>query len=302
MLERLYDLSSLDVSCVQSYYKHLATPLFYLFQYNHPEKIGAAHHVFSFAPGKTTDGRFLFSAGVPIDCTINKPHPIFSDCPDDIQRMRWWGGPSLLIPENPDRDITVLANYPKKEFSTDEKTRIYAWRYIGGITGLISGFVKALHYVKKHKKDFNQVLKYTYYFAGDWIQTSKIIDLDSSDKACMTSEIYPNENKARIVLCTPHLEYMVWWDGRIEEVKNDQFHCIASGFHQWKDIQLSSSTAEKDLLHTWWIVRRIVAWAAKISDDDLPPRDGISITSEVKKYISNDLFWDGTMESQINNI
>ncbi len=43
--ERQYQKSSLHISCVDSYYKDLALPLFYPFQKKHPEKIGATGYV-----------------------------------------------------------------------------------------------------------------------------------------------------------------------------------------------------------------------------------------------------------------
>ena len=49
-LEKQYDKSSLNISCVNSYYKTFAFPLFYPFQYKHPEKIGATAYVFPLHP------------------------------------------------------------------------------------------------------------------------------------------------------------------------------------------------------------------------------------------------------------
>ena len=111
-LERQYNKSSLGVSCVSSYYKTIAFPLFYPFQKNYPEKIGAIAYVFSFAPGETVDGIRIHTGGVPIDFQISKDHPIFSDFTQDTERIRWWGGPALIVPENPDRDVKILATYP----------------------------------------------------------------------------------------------------------------------------------------------------------------------------------------------
>ena len=116
-LERQYNKSSLNMSCVSSYYNYLATPLFYLFQNCHPERIGATAYVFSFAPGETKNGIKIFTGGVPIDFKINKNNPIFSDFPKNIERIRWWGGPALVLPKNLDRDVKILATYPEKEMS-----------------------------------------------------------------------------------------------------------------------------------------------------------------------------------------
>lgn len=302
LLERLYKKSALGVSAVHSYYYQLAAPLWYLFQYTHPEKIGAASYVFSFTPGITETGEDLLSAGVPVDCTIEKDNPIFSDSSHSIQRMRWWGGPAFIIPDNPDRLIKVLARYPKHDFSCDEKTRINAWRYVGGFFGLLRGFFKGFQYVKTKKEKISQAFVYAYYFAGDWEKSDIAINLDFSNKPCLTSEIYPNKNKARIVLCGTHPEYMIWWDGRIEEVDDDSFHCIATGFHQWKDICLKSSDGLKELTHTWWLVRRLVAWSAKVPDNHLPPiKDEYGKTDQIQPLL-NEVFWDGTLEQRMKYI
>ena len=75
LLEKLYDKSSIGVSCVKSYYKSLAMPLFYPFQKKFPEHVGMASFVFSLAPGDTKNGKKLLSNGLPIDFPIDKFYP-----------------------------------------------------------------------------------------------------------------------------------------------------------------------------------------------------------------------------------
>ncbi|MDH7507309.1 MAG: hypothetical protein QHH15_05965 [Candidatus Thermoplasmatota archaeon] len=301
-LERQYNKSSIGVSCIFSYYSTFAFPLFYPFQKNYPEKIGAAAYVFSFSPGKTKDDVYIHSAGVPLDFQICKNHPIFSDLTSNIQRIRWWGGPSLILPEKPDREIYVLARYPALDLSENELTQIHAWKYVGGLLGLFIGFFKALKFIKKENKSLSNVFLYTYFFAGDWKLSDKIIRLNYSNKPSITAEIYPNENKARIILCTSHPEYMIWWNGRIVEVKDKDFNCIANGFYQWIDIKPLSKLAKKELTHNWWIVRRFVAWAAKVPDEYLPPVNDDEITDEDLSNLKENIFWDGTFSNQIKNI
>lgn len=301
-LERQYNKSSIGVSCVSSYYRSLAIPLFYPFQRNHPEKIGAAAYVFSFAPGETSNGFHIHSAGVPLDFQIYKDHPIFSDIMDNTQRIRWWGGPSLIVPENPDRNVKILARYPVLDLSEDETTQIHAWKYVGGFFGLFKGFIKAFKFIKKEKKSLKNVFLYTYYFAGNWKLSDEIIKLDYSNKPSITAEIYPNENKARIVLCTSHPEYMIWKNGRIVEIKDKGFNCIGTGFYKWIGIEPLSEAAKKELTYNWWIVRRFVAWAAKIPDEDLPPiYDNEIMKKDLSDLIEN-VFWDGSLSNQIKNI
>jgi len=300
--ERQYKKSEIGISCVNSYYKDLALPLFNMFQFNNPEKIGATGYVFSFAPGHTVDGKFIHTGGVPIDFKINKDNPIFSDFPSDNLRIRWWGGPALILPIKPDREVKILANYPIKDFSIERPTKIHAWRYKGGVIGLIIAFYKASKMIKKAKSKLKDILMYTYYLAGDWEKTDEIINLNYSNKPSITAEIYPNKNKGRIILCTSHPEYMIWYGGYIEEVDDTDFNYIGKGFYQWKNIDPLSVTLREEFTYTWWVVRRFAAWAAKIPDNHLPPIEKGKITKKAKKIIKGNIYWDGTLIDQMKNI
>ncbi|KYK31763.1 MAG: hypothetical protein AYK22_07780 [Thermoplasmatales archaeon SG8-52-3] len=301
-LEKQYDKSSLNVSCVNSFYKTLAFPLFYPFQKKHPEKIGATAYVFSFSPGKTVDKVGIHTGGVPIDFEICKDNPIFSDLSQNQHRIRWWGGSALILPKNPDRDVKVLAKYPAQDLSENKLYKIFAWTYTGGIHGLFFAFLKSLKLIKKEKESLKNVFLYSYYLAGNWKISDKIIDLDYSNKASITSEIYPNENAARIILCTSHPEYLVWWGGSIEENINIKFNCLGNGLHRWKDINKLSNNLKNELTHTWWMVRRFTAWTAKVPDTHLPPIHQNEITEKEKIIIKNNIFWDGSFINKIKNI
>jgi len=301
-VERQYNKSSLEISSVTSYYKYLAFPLFNLFQWKHPEKVGTTAYVFSFKPGITKDNKRINSGGAPIDFKINKDNPIFSDYTDDTLRIRWWGGPALIVPKNPDREISILAEYPKLDLHEDKATRIRAWKYTGGIHGLINAFFKALGFIKKNKLNLLEFSMLTYYFAGNWKLTDKLIESDLANRPAITAEIYPNENKARILLCTTHPEYMIWQDGHIEEVDDKKFNCLATGLYQWKDIAKLSQPIDDNLTHTWWFVRRLIAWTAKIPDEDFPPITKQKLSEKDKSLLSKSIFWDGTLLNQIENI
>lgn len=301
IMEKLYDKSSLKVSVVKSYYKEMALPIFYLFQRQSPEKIGPLAYVFSFQPGKTVDNQKIVAGGIPITCTINNRHDFFTGFSKNHITLRWWGGPGLFVPKNTDREVSILARYPSVDFSTEAKTKLNAWMYTGGIVGLLRGLKKAAFYIKKHNKSFKELLTYAFYFAGDWEKTEKIIDLDLANRPCITTEIYPNDNKARIFLCATHPEYMIWKDGRIKEVEDNDFNCIGSGFHRWESIKDFSPDGLRELTHSWWVIRRAVAWAAKIPSEDYPP---IYETEDkmILKELKNDVFWDGTIDHQMAKI
>lgn len=299
-LEKLYNKSNVKASCVKHFYKDLAFPMLYLFQRKHPEKIGATGYVFSFRPGITTDGRKIHTGGVPVDFNILSDDPIFADYKKENIRIRWWGGPALTVPDKTGRDIKVIARYPKQDFSKESGTSIKAWSYNGGILGLFKAFLKSLKYVKKYK--MKDILMYTYFLARPWKKSQKNIVLDYADKASITKEIYPNENKGRIVLCTSHPEYMVWWGGYIDEVRQDKNVCLGKGLHQWKDIKPLSKNIVEELSYTWWLVRRLTAWAAKIPDENLPPIHKEKINKEIRDIIENNILWDETLQNQIKNI
>jgi len=301
-LEKLYDKSSLDISVVKHFYNHLAFPLLYTFQHNHPEKIGATSYVFSFSPGETKDGVLFHSGGVPVDFKILKDNPIFFDYYSDTLRIRWWGGPAITLPDKSDRFLKVCANYPDKDFSKDEKTRIFAWSYRGGFHGLVKSFFGSLFFIKKEKLDFKDIFMYIYFFAKSWKKSDKIIDLDFSDKPSITVEEYPNKNKARIVLCTSHPEYMIWWEGYITEVKENKEVCMATGFHKWKDVKPFSIDLIDEFTYTWWVLRRFAAWAGKVPDKEMPPIEKGEINKIAKKIIKENIYWDKTLINQMKNI
>jgi hypothetical protein len=301
-LERQYHKSSLGVSCVSSYYNHLAFPLFYPFQKKYPENIGAIAYVFSFAPGQTVDGARIHTGGVPLDFQLNKDHPIFSDVDSETLRVRWWGGPALLVPEQPHREVQILASYPMQDLSKNPSTRIYAWRYRGGIHGLVYGFFNALKFIKKEHDSLRKIFLYTFFLAGNWEPTDRSIELNYAKKASITAETYPNKNKGRILLCTTHPEYMVWWNGHITEMSKTPPTCLASGLHKWVDITPLSKDAISELTSTWWMVRRFVAWAAKVPNDQLPPIHKEARTQEIEFLVATHVFWDGSLYNQVENI
>lgn len=301
-IERQYDKSSLHISAVTSYYKYLALPLFNLFQWKNPQKIGTTAYVFSFKPGETKDGIRINSGGTPLFFKVNKDHPIFADYPEDQLCIRWWGGPALVLPQKADRPISVIAHYPEKELHETEEIKIHAWKYVGGVSGLINGFFRSLRFIKENNLSLLEFPMLTYYFAGDWKLSDKLIESDLANRPAITTEIYPNEHKGRIVLCTTHPEYLVWDNGHIQEADEKQFNCLATGLYQWKDIDSLGDPIFNYLTHTWWTVRRFVAWAAKIPDTDLPPIEKQSVSEEDMKLLEKSIFWDGTLLTQIKNI
>ena len=302
LVERLYKKSAIGISVVKHFYKYLSMPIFYIMQRKYPERIGAMGYIFSFAPTDMKNGSFIHTGGIPIDFKIEKDNPIFSDVNQDSIRIRWWGGPGLVVPKNPDREIKILARFPNKDISDSRQTRIFAWRYTGGFLGVIKGLFRAGRVIKKEKENYNKLLVYAFFLSGDWKKTDKIIEMDFSNKPCITTEIYPNENNGRIVLCTAHPEYMVWWDGEIKCQPNTNHNDIAHGFYRWENIKPLSKNLIFELTYTWWIIRRMTAWAAKVPANHIPPISRENINDEIKKIIDQNIFWDGSLIDQMKNI
>lgn len=302
LMEKLYHKSAIGITKVKSYYRDLALPIFCLCQHRKPEKIGAMGYIFSFAPCELEDGTTIHTGGVPIDFEINKNHAIFSDVSDDSVRIRWWGGPGLIVPKKTDRIIDVLATFPEIDISDSKNSSIYAWRYKGGFIGLIKGLYRSFRLIKKEKASLKNLLVYAFYLAGKWEKTNRKIKMNLQRRPSITAEIYPNENAGRILLCTSHPEYMIWWGGTIEEVEEEACNCIGNGLHRWKHIDKISPDYKDEFTYTWWIVRRFVAWAAKVPDDKLPPIEKGIMTDKAKKILSSNVMWDGSLIDQMNNI
>jgi hypothetical protein len=58
---------------------------------------------------------------------------------------------------------------------------------------------------------------------------------------------------------------------------------------------------EKEVMYTWWIVRRFVAWAAKIQDTHMPPIELKAVSGNLDTLISENIY-DGKLITQMKNI
>jgi hypothetical protein len=219
-----------------------------------------------------------------IDVPINRQHPIFDDFLKDTRKVRWIGSPALVLPENPDRDVCVLASYPEEEMSENESTRMYVWKYTGGYLGMIKGLIKGL----KHTDEqwfYKSKLAGSYTHAEDWTRTDEVLESKFANKAAMTAEIYPNENKGRIVLSGPHVERNVWWGGHYEEVEDHDHNNLFEGFYHWKNI--TKNPLEKEYTYNYCLNRRCILWAAKVPDNALPPVYGPSQVLDFDSDMTN---------------
>ena len=294
LIEWQFDRGSLGASCVKMFLPNTTADRFKLLRESTMAYLW--FHNDDKPDYNEVEDMLSFRSGVPVDIPISKDHPIFDDFSENTTRVSWVGGPALIPPVNPDREVHILARYPEKGISDNESTSINAWRYTGGIRGLIKGLIKSIS-MNRRSNDFEAS---AYFMAGDWEYTNRKIELNLSNKPCMTAEIYPNNNKGRIVLSGPHPEYPVWWGGHIEPMPDTDKNCLYEGFFKWTNITPFDETPENELSHTWWIVRRQAAWVAKVLDNDLPPAHGASQISDIYPYEQPSIFTvEGNAEASI---
>jgi len=276
------DRSSLGLSCVKLQRNEKPSGNIIINQLlGRYDRIGPGH-AYMYYSGWNFGPTQIYPGCLYVDVTVNTSHPFLDDYLDDTIRFSWSASPVYVVPESPDRELTVLANFPEEEFSDNEKTKIHYWKYTGGIRGLIKGFIR---HIKEDKTLFGDLsLANAWYMASDWEKTDEIIKTNCSGKPFMTAEVYPNENQARIFLCSGHAETGVYFGGEIIEVEDTDSNNLYDGLIGWTNYSAPDETEEDERTHFWWVIRRGVAWAAKVPDNDLPPIYGPSQVSNIYPY------------------
>jgi len=232
-----------------------------------PEDIGPTNAYYSYSGWNQSNMNLNYHSGYCVDCPVNNDHPIFKDYNNDIRRMRIIGGNSFVIPDNTKANVTVLASFPDLEVSDNVSLQIHYWKYVGGLKGIIKAIITNN---KLHYGIFRGFKQNILMYSGDWIKTDKIVETDLAGKPCMISEIYPNENEARIIRCSGHPEHNVWWGGHIVENDTD-FDNIYEAFYHWEYITPEEETSQDEFSYNHGLIRRSIAYAAKINDECLPP-------------------------------
>ena len=280
--ESLWKNTCLGISRVEIYHP-IALPLVYKWAGHCPDSMGV--NTYNFYSGWNLTDYENNHYGVCLDFPIFKNHPIFDDYHEDTRRIRWSSGPGLIIQNKTDREISTLINYPEEEISENETMKIYHWIYTGRISGFFKGILDRKDDIHNFK-NFSILMKLLL-FAYDWKKTEHIVETNLSNKAFMTTEIYPNENKARLVLCSGHPELNVWWGGYIQEREDTKNNNMFEGFHRWVDVIPSNETIEDENSYNFWIVRRSVAWVSqKVPNNSLPPVYGSSQVSDINRNLS----------------
>jgi len=283
-LERAMKKSQLGISGF-TFHLDMAIPFLTQMVGGEPESVDCMAYVLC-SSWNMTNPHVTFS-GACLDCPINRDSPIFDDHIEDTRRIRWISAPAFEIPENPDREMMVLAKFPEEEISNNETIQIHHWSYVGGLRGIIKASIRGIkgdgdiHWMET----LGVLPMKVYVFVEDWEMTDKIVETHVANKAFLTAEIYPNENKARIVRSSGHPEFKVWWGGHIEEMTDTDHNNLYDGSHHWVDITPFNETVEDEITYNYCIIRRCIAWASqKVPDNDLPPIYGPSQVSDIYPY------------------
>jgi len=225
----------------------------------------------------------LEESGIPLDMQILHDNAIFDDYLEDTCRVRWVGGAALIAPDNCKSETKACALYPEWEISDNESTRLHEWRFTGGFLGIIKGWFRCRKVILEYGKELPPKPFGIAMCSGDWKKTNSLVELNFSNKPGILTEIYPNSNEGRIVLNGLHPEYPVWFGGRIIETEDHEDNNLLEGLFRWEDRVPWDQTPEDEFTYTWWIVRRSIAWAAKLPDNALPPIYGPSQVCDFEK-------------------
>ncbi len=271
---RQYETSSLGFSSVSSDLDLVKIPIgLFSLRYKYDE---AASYYLWLGNATTTEGEYITAMGAAMDITLDRNHPIFNNFTNETEHITWCGGPIFYIPDTSNTNAQAIGFYPKEELSDNESTMMNLWKYVGGLRGYIKTFLelrRTYEGIYHEKPSLIRLLFLSIVMAGDWDKTDIKVEFNMSNKPCMTSEIFPNENQARIFLCALHPEYPTWWGGYLEESEDtdNNFRGGGYGFYTWRGITPPNITPGSEDTHSWWIVRRAVAWISKIPDSDFPP-------------------------------
>lgn len=299
-VEYLWKNTFLGISAVNARVNQRLTLLYQLVGLP-PESLGPMMAYLFYSGWNQSDYDVNYHTGVCLDVPISKDNAIFDDYLEDTRRIRWIGGPDLIVPDYKDggRKIDILARFPDEEMSENESTQIHYWKYVGGLKGLI----KSLFYKGGNTHYFEDlgILLNLNCYSGDWDITHKLVETNFSGKPLMTSDIYPNINEGRIVRCTGHPEHNVWFDGYMEDVEDNYENNQYEGFYRWKDVTPEDETVVDEFTYNHWIIRRAVAWAAKVPDSDLPPVYGTSEICDIdpEEVQSTDFIIKGNAKSDV---
>jgi hypothetical protein len=281
-LERAMYKSQLGISVVEFEYD-TAVPLLADLINRKPEAVDTQSYLLYSGWFVSNPHDMNYSAICP-EINISKDNAIFDDFIGDTRKIRWIGMSPFELPENPDREITVLAKFPEEELSDNVTNQIHYWTYEGKFKDLLKGlFTKGdINWCK----NFGLLMR-SFLFSTDWVKTDILVKTNVSNKIFMSAEVYPNENKARIVRCSGHPDLTVWWGGHLEDIADTDKNNLYDGFYRLQDAVPFNETVEDEERYNDCIIRRAIAWEAKIPDSDLPTVYGASEVVDISPNIQS---------------
>ena len=169
-LERAMKQSSLGISAVEFQYD-TAIPILTELVGKGPETVGMQAYLL-YSGWYVSNPHNMNYSGICPDINISKDNPIFDDFAGNTRKIRWIGMSGFDIPEQPDREIMVLAKFPEEELSDNETaSQVHHWTYTGGLRGLIKGMFTKGDVI--WCKNLGVFLMKSFIFSGDWEKTDK---------------------------------------------------------------------------------------------------------------------------------
>ncbi len=295
-IEKMIDRSGFGIIDTKAYQNIVISPLDQLDPRRSSEDIGAVAYVVY--NGMNTDEESQCEGGVPLDFVVkDSTHPILKGYKNDTLKIRWAGGPGLIPSSNAD----VILSYPTVEIS--ESHPIHIWEFVGigrgGYLGKWLGIMKSMitsffdnigprkelslnnlpvlngiffndEYLEEiytnaiinPKQEYKlSILVEGLWKASDWKKSDKIVQTNRKNMAAIVTETY---GAGRIVISGPHPEDHIWDGGRIVEMEDTDNNSLWIALNKWEGIQNKSND-------NCWFLRREVAWAAGLNEEQLPP-------------------------------
>jgi len=281
-LERAMKRNMLGISTVEMQYDTAIPLVTELFMRRAPESVDMQAFLLS-SGWNTSNPHCTVFTGLCPNVTINTTHPVFHDFLGDTRKIRWIGMEGFELPQNPDREIQVLGRFPAEELSDNASNQAHYWTYTGGWKGIIKGILTggSVNWCQ----NYGRIPMKAFLFSSDWKKTDMVMRTNVSSKIFMSAEIYPNGNEARIVRCSGHPELKIFWGGHLEDANDTGANTLYEGFYYVAGTVPFNQTVEDERTYNYCIIRRVLAWEAKIPDDDLPAVYGPSQVSDVSPYV-----------------
>lgn len=124
-----------------------------------------------------------------------------------------------------------------------------------------------------------------------WVRDRKVETDIKGQYACVATTY---DERGRIVLISSHAEIPVMVDGKIEEAFGKNTLNIPRVVYHYRGGE------RKNMSYNFWILRRIVAWLANVSSDDLPPfTESMLIIEKPASHLGNLLYFNNKIKTSL---